>query len=495
MFIIANVVKFLADLKLGWKDYTLVIGLVCSFVAASVWVNGGGFLLNGEADWFLIDHNSSERSLLSKVICPHRHDAEHYMAREISFIADHIDARFIHACVMNGYAHFLSLSNYLMLGAISVMFWVMAKVVGLDRITSCLLLCVFWTAPPIFMSGGFMRSGHTLAAFLMTALVLFIYYRPLHMSRSAMWIVTAIGSFLLTWSDRQGLFASCCIGLFALIINPSGLRWVICSAIAVAVSCHTFHYLFTGPWLIQQFTPFASVNISSNPMHVAGANKGAGFIKAGLASLAELPGGFTIALSNVRLLIGNVPYAVAAVAIIAAGWLCGRKWLPVLVVALIATFNCVMLRASSVMLWPDCLPSIYYHIISTTALWLILAFCLLKVRPSVARWCLLAMVAGNAFGLSSHVNAFKRGHLVGFISGAPHMRDALNQVAAHKTPPVRWPHSYNTLESCHFTGWQHVMKNPLEYGGKLTAQEFVESSQYLQFVRSEKGLPFGRGGR
>jgi hypothetical protein len=499
ILILSAVTKFIMDSKIKRSHIISILSLIAVLAGLSVWAQGGGYLLYGEADWFLIDHNTSERSWLSKVICPHRHDAEHYMAREITHIVENIDARFVHACVKAGYSHFLSLSNYLFLGAISFAFWVVSRRHGMDRLLSILLIVLLWSSPPIFMSGAYIRSGHAFAAFLMTMLVLFIYHQSTSltkMRRSVMWAITFTLSLLMVWSDRQGLFAACSIGLIVLIANPVGQRWTYCTALAAAITAHTFHYLFIGPWLIAHFTPFADVIVSSNPMTVAGANRGGGFIgSVASAILSGAYGGATIALSNVRLLFGNITYAMAMISIAAACWICRVKWIPAMVVMLIATMNCIMLKASDVMLWPDCLPSIYYHIISTVALWLVAGVCLLKTNPVVSRWLVVAMVAGNAFAISGHIEGFKRGHLVGFISGAPFLRAELNRTASIPSDRYAGMPVYNTLESCQFTGWKWVMKNPLEYGGKLTAEEFVESSQYLQFVRSERGIPFGRGGR
>ena len=499
ILIISSIIKFIMDSKIQLKHLAGIFGLVGLLAALSVWAQGGGYLLYGEADWFLIDHNSPDRSWLSKVICPHQHDAENYMAREITHIVENIDARFVHASVMAGHAHFLSISNYLFLGAISIAFWVMARRNGMDWMVSLLLVCLFWTAPPIFMSGSYIRSGHAFAAFLMVILALFIYHRSVSvdlMNSKFVWAITCLLSLFLVWSDRQGLFAACSIGIIVFLSNPGGLRWVYCSAIGSGIVIHTLHYLFVGPYLIQHFTPFGSVIVSNNPMAVSGANQGTGFITSMISAVVTgASGGVQIALSNVRLLCGNITYVMAAFLIGFACFLYEKKWLPLLVVAFIAVMNCILMKASSVMLWPDCLPSIYYHIISTAALLLIVGFCFLKTSPVISRWILVIMVASNAFGLSSHIQGFKNGHLTGFVSGAPFLRKELNRTAS--IPYLLTPDSkkYDTLESCKFTGWKWVMKNPLEYGGKLTAQEFVESSQYLQFVRSERGIPFGRGGR
>lgn len=66
------------------KPVHLTLIAFAAFLAINLSIQKGGFLLYGEADWFLIDHNNSDRSFLSKVICPHKHDAEHYMARELA---------------------------------------------------------------------------------------------------------------------------------------------------------------------------------------------------------------------------------------------------------------------------------------------------------------------------------------------------------------------------------------------------------------------------
>jgi len=460
--------------------YILPSVVILAWIICSVWTQHGGFLLYGEADLFLIDHNSQERSFLSKVLCPHRHDAENYMARELGHLVEHVDAVFIHWCVMNGVPHFMSITNYLFLGGAGLLFWFEAMRGGMNKINALLLMGLFYSAPVVFMSGNYVRSGHAAATFLALWLVVLLA------RGETRWRYAFPITMTMVWVDRQGLFAAISIWLVYFVLTRKDFNVLKAVPVIAAVCIHTFHYVFIGPWLIHHFTPFTDVVIPVNPLAVSGANKGQSFM--------NFIHGWYIALSNLRFLCGSIPLMLAAfLAVKMAMLLKSRWWVVLATIGLISVMNAIILGAAKSLMWDDCLPSIYYHLIGTAIIWILVSISSTRMVPNVATWILVALVMTNISMLPSHVRGWKSGHLQGFIAGAPFIRQALLQTTQrmYGTSTAR----YNTLESCQFTGWNWIMKNPLEYGGRLSAQEFVESSQYLQFVRSEMHYPFGRGGR
>jgi hypothetical protein len=494
------------------KPIHLAIVAFLFFLAVNLTLQRGGFLLYGEADWFLIDHNNPDRSFISKIICPHKHDAEHYMARELAHLVEYIDARFVHWSVMAGHPHFLSISNYVFVLMICIMLTRAMERFLVNKWVICAALLLLLFSPPILTSGNYIRSGHMLATMLMVALATYLQRKTFvdtpGLKESA---VTFLLSLLLVWSDRQGLVAA--IAILAIIAVTRRDCWKpVCIPIVTAIAVHTFHYLYIGPKLIAAFTPFGDVITPSNILKVSGAADGAsGFLDALVGNLTNNGlVGIEIAIRNIGHLLGGIPIGITCglLGAITAGFVnlrSGGKNISVPIAFFITFFaiagmNAIIYGAAKVLIWPDVAPIIYYNIIGTVALFMVFisvwkiwigGFCFDSDPKEAAAIFLLAC---SNFGLiGGHVERFKNGHLGGFIAGAPAMREALRQTVS--APQGNNPVKYNANASAHYTDWKWVMKNPLEYGGRMTASEFVESSQYLQFVRSEKGLPFGKGGR
>lgn len=489
------------------KPIHLAIVAFLFFLAVNLTLQRGGFLLYGEADWFLIDHNNPDRSFISKIICPHKHDAEHYMARELAHLVEHIDARFVHWSVMAGHPHFLSISNYV--------FVLMICIIGsqsLYRFTASnwfilAALLVLLSSPPIITSGNYIRSGHMLATFLMVALAAYLIHKVLFDTPGIKEALVVFGlSLLLVWSDRQGLVAAVTVAAIVAVTRRDCWKTV-CIPIIAAIAAHTLHYLYIGPKLITAFTPFGYVKTPAHIIAVSGADAGKGFIESFLGNIfANGLVGLKIANGNIGYLLGGVPLIFSLATIAAVVWKAyqlkkkGRCFNAhaafIITLFAIAGMNAIIYGAAKVLIWPDVAPIIYYNIIGTVAIWMMLMAILVQhyYDRSILLQVLFAAIALSNLHLSfGYVENFKNGHLGGFVAGAPVMREALRQTV--NAPQGNNPVKYDANASAHYTDWKWVMKNPLEYGGRMTASEFVESSQYLQFVRSEKGLPFGKGGR
>lgn len=489
------------------KPIHIALIAFAAFLAVNLSLQQGGFLLYGEADWFLIDHNNPERSFLSKIICPHKHDAEHYMARELAHLVEHIDARFIHWCVMAGHPHFLSISNYICVLLICI---IGAK--SLYRFTTSNwfilgALLVLLSSPPIITSGNYIRSGHMLATMLMVTLAAYLSRKTLFDTPSWREALVVFGlSLLLVWSDRQGLVAAVAIAVIVAVTRRDCWKTV-CIPIISAIAAHTLHYLYLGPKLIAAFTPFGYVKTPANIIAVSGADAGKGFIESFVGNiLTNGLVGMKIANSNIGYLLGGVPliFSLAVIATVAyrayqlnkEGRHLNEHAAFFITLFAIAGMNAIIYGAAKVLIWPDVAPIIYYNIIGTVAIWmtLLMVFLTFWWQHTPLRLSLLFVITLSNLHLSfGYVGNFKSGHLGGFIAGSKVMREALRQTV--NAPQGNNIFKYDANASAHYTDWQWVMKNPLEYGGRLSAVDFVESSQYLQFVRSEKGLPFGKGGR
>jgi hypothetical protein len=65
----------------------------------------------------------SHGPLLNKLYDSDYLDGGMYQARELSYLFDYVDCKFIACCVALGHPHFFSLTNYVFLAAISLVLW------------------------------------------------------------------------------------------------------------------------------------------------------------------------------------------------------------------------------------------------------------------------------------------------------------------------------------------------------------------------------------
>lgn len=512
-YLIVQTIALMKTLKVTKWQIASLLAIFVAFVATSVTIQNGGLLLYGEADWFLIDHNTSERPLWNKILTPHRHDAEQYLARELTHIVEHVDARFIHACTLAGHPHFLSIMTYVFLCGVCFLFWLVARHRQVDQWLTFLLIALFLTAPPIMLAGSYVRPGHAHATFWAVALVLWLYVK---LKVRFSWAITFGLALAMVWADRQGLFMA--VVLIATLVtiqwlrrDPLGdekmssimFRIKAAQAIVAATVLHSIYAALIGPVLIENFTTFK-----------VGANYQGDVISSLIPTIWRNGwAGLLLALNNVCGLVGNVSLGVGAAVVAACCWAFGRRWwMPLAWFVLAAIMYALILFHQTALMWPDLFSTAYYLIFATAMAWLVAAHVITfqSARWDVwdvwdvsniihvpfrnyARWIIAGMILGNLGCLPGHLNNMKRGHLSGFIAGAPFLKEALRE--AVNQPQQTNTSSFDIKASMNFTEFKHVMKNPLEYGGKLTAKEFVESSQYLQWVRSERGLTFGKGGR
>lgn len=449
--------------------------LLAAFVIASVWSHGGGYLF-GEADLFLIDHNASHRSELAQILCPHITDAEYYCAREITHAVEHFDAVIIDGFSKAGHTHFLSFHTYLFLVCISVGLFVLFRKFGLGDWISILLIALFLTAPPIFMAGVYVRPGHAHAAFWFMALVLAIVH---HSGKRASDLAIGAFGFLLCWADRQGLFVACSICIL-LAIHKAPFLVRILAALGLAILLNFVWTFWIGPELVARYSGFkTNQSYQSAPFF-------------GLAAHFWSKGwdGSLIALDSFRLLLGNLSRGVCFGMLVMAITLAGNKRLLFAFgFLLVAALDILVLYHQHMLGAPDVIMS-YYHIVPTLALLLLsvgLALPWLKAR---SRWACLAvsiLILGNLAALPEHRRALRSGHMIGYIAGAPVLRDALNQIS--KLPQAQSANHFDTRLSSSYTGFEHIMINPMTRPG-LTLDEFVRSSSYLNWRLSEKGAPF-----
>jgi hypothetical protein len=266
-----------------------------------------------------------------------------------------------------------------------------------------------------------------------------------------------------------------------LMIKPKDFR-IHSMLISAAIVCHWVWYLWIGPVLVESISGF---KVGKEYQMGAIANSPT-------LILRNLPESIRIAGLRIGNFLGGISPGLSISGVVVAACYFKRQWFLFWFLSM-AVMYALILHHQNAIRTPDTRSVIYYAVFSTVMIFLVCAWLLPGLPCKLSVCFMAAMLAGNISMLPEHLRAFKSGHLSGFIAGAPHLRKALRETA--RMPDGSGTNQFDTISLRQCTGFEMIMKNPLEYGGGLTAEEFVESSNYLQWFRSRKGLPFGKAGR
>ena len=213
---------------------TRLIAFLETHVAKTAWLGGmlllawglvlsRGGMLHPEAESFLPHYLEPSRSPASLVLDPAANDFGMYQARELSYLIDWLDCRFMAFCAKHGTPHFLSLSHFVFALAGAVLLWGLAVRLGLSRAAGAVLALLFLSTPMVLLGGDYFRSAKSGATLALLASV-FLYAGLAHPARSGRGLfvarLTGFGCAVLLCGlfDRQGVF----FGLIACILQ--GLR-------------------------------------------------------------------------------------------------------------------------------------------------------------------------------------------------------------------------------------------------------------------------------
>jgi hypothetical protein len=494
----------------------LAVLIVAGFITASIVAQKGNWL-TGEADQFLVDH-LSERSFLSKVLSPHSHDASQYQARELSHVLEFFDAQFIYWCVKRKTPHFYSIITYTILLLISILHVrYCSNHLKLDPALGVLLVAVFWTTPCIFFSGQYFRNakqGTALLLFLLVWHLIRVYQNggtPLANSKKALLLLqTFVLSVGLCWMDRQGFFllAALIITLLAFAVGPKfPNRWLLICGMGAGLIAHTLYAKFIGPDLIRDISGFeVSFEYQKLPWD-----------KLSEDWLTYLWQGTVLLINYFRYLFANLTggltlfvwaamcrlFSKLRVNPAASGEASPQRmelksffgWIFIGWLGLLTIMNALMALRHEPMTWPDL--RIFPHWIPITLLALLAAT--FAVRTSLIRFALpiwaprlilAAFVISNVSALPEHYRIFRTGHLQGYVAAAPHLLKAIRDL--YNIPPGSVPlrQKFDTAKSARNAGdFTRILKNPLAQPN-LTVDEFIFSSSFYNFLRSERNLEF-----
>jgi tetratricopeptide (TPR) repeat protein len=210
-----------------WADYCNrklsvyhVILLNCLFALISVVYHHGGIL---HSEMFIrLPYYLSDTPLLGKLFDSDIVELGFFRARELSFLLDFIDCKFIELGIENGFPHFLSLTHYLFSIASGCLLWLFCvKELNLKPLTGIGLLALFWTSPGIFLGGAIFRAGKMGVA-LLAAILFYVIYKVAFISMKEIdfqiskkvWFLYAAAIFTITFLDEQGLFIAITIIVF-----------------------------------------------------------------------------------------------------------------------------------------------------------------------------------------------------------------------------------------------------------------------------------------
>lgn len=504
----------------GWIVLLLVMIIGC--ISAALIAQKGGWLF-GEADMFLVDHNSPDRSFISKIICPHAHDASAYQARELSHFFEFFDAKFIHWCTINGHPHFFSIINFVFLTIISVAhFRYSTKYLRMDPLISILLIGLFWTAPSVFFSGIYVRVAKQGAALMLFFLAWHIvrntgfvndfrkFLNPQTPAfKAILWIQTFLFTLAMCWMDRQGYYIAAifCVTLVAFWVGPKiPYRGLLISAMVAGLLAHTIYGRYIGPDLIRKYTGFeVSFQYQKLPLDKFFEKLGT-FLWQGSVLLvdnfryyfANFTGGLTLFIwagicwifSKARLRMEAAAAPASArfelksfFAYVFLGW-----------VGMLILMNALMVLRHEPLVWPD-VRTFYYWIPTTVLILLGVTFAIHVTLQRftfpvwLPRVVLLAFLISNITALPEHNRITRSGHMQGYIAAAPHLLKALKDLANTPKAPVS-KKKFDTLKLSRIENdWNAILKNPLA-NPNMTVEEFIFSSSYYNFLRSEWNLEF-----
>lgn len=506
-----------------WLWRGLLIAVVAGIIGSSLYVRHGG-ALHGETDMYLVAH-LSERSFLSKIICPHSADAKFYEARPLSHLLENLDAHFVYWSYLAGYPHFFSVVTFGVLLGITCLHWHFGvHRLRLDKLTLLLLVALFWTNPNIYFAGMCLRTGKIAVAFFV--------YAGMCVFLSRMVRVEGADGAKIGEPDgpKNPLFLYFCLALAACFSDPQGVVMVLLlsggamvwsavlkskealrASLAGGGACgvHTLFSLWLAPILVRKLSGFEVSNAFGH------------FDEAGSHSkaLENLKEGASVTCDIVSFGFGDMPawvFCAVVLGVLAAVFMLrtetatrrksGRLKHPgiligmtvvVLALANVAVYA-VMIATHPPLAWDDILRGGYYPL-PTVVFWFMALTVLLRLLQDRFRfsrgvvWSVLVVLLGfNAESLPDHFLVIGKGHLRGFIQATPSLLSELRRLGKEPAGKAT-ARKYDTQKSSEHYEASTMLRNPMmdiNMHAPIDVNAFLKSSRYLNFLRSKKGLDF-----
>jgi len=290
--------------------------LSCLIALISIINSNGGILY--EEMYTRLPYYLSDIPLLQKLFDSQMLDDGLYRARELSYLFDFIDVKFVELCIEHGYPHFLSLTHYLLCIATGCIIWSFCvKILNLSPLTGIGWLVLFWTSPSVYFSGYFInRTGKVMVMFL-TSIIFYFLCKAVVLAKEENsfpiskidWFLYSISMLIITFLDEQGAFL--CVVFFTLLLiwhliirqKEFAIMIFICLA---TIILHGLYRFFIAPHFIfalNGYRPDFSYQILPMILYVE--------------NLAQyLQAGFFLYLDTFRFLIGNPPLPIGFILLI-----------------------------------------------------------------------------------------------------------------------------------------------------------------------------------
>lgn len=486
--------KFIHWAKKYSEKISLFHVIFISFLLAliSIWNMHGG-ILHPEVD-VRLPFYMSDTPLLNKILDSDILDLSFFRARELSYLFDFIDSKFIQFSIENGIPHFLSLTHYMASIVIGCLLWrFCVKELKLSSLVGIGWLVLFWTSPSIFWGGSFFRTGKILTA-LLTAILFYIIYKIAVISKDInnfqvskkVWVLYSISIFLITFLDEQGLFVAFIVliflatwSLFSRHKNIYGMLFMGLASILFHglyrfVIAPQFIFMFNGYWPDFSYVPNMQFQqFMSHP----------GFY---------ISSGFFLYMETLSFLTGNPPLIVAyglLVLVIVMPFVYlyttpglshddKKFFISAWVGLLIVNVCLVMMNALMILKKPDLisLPDIrvVYYFVSINVIWAMTLAMLTSVvcKSRVSGWLVLiiigVVIAGNIAALPKHRSMMKEGHIRGSYPFSSIVLYALKKIDA--------PDDFNTssLHNSNLLAFFKSQKNKLS----IDVQDYNTKGMY-----------------
>jgi hypothetical protein len=504
------------------------MAVVGGILWSSLYVRHGG-ALHGETDMYLVVH-LSERSFLSKIMCPHHADAEFYQCRQLSHVLENVDAHFVYWGYLAGCPHFFSLITFAFLLGITGLHWHFGvHRLGMDRLTLLLLTALFWTNPNIYLAGMCLRDAKIAVAFFVYVGMWVFLSRMLNKTKEDRLRIgepelprrtaALYGSLALAacFSDPQGvvmvlLLSGGALVCWAVLKSKEALLASLAGGAACGV--YTLFSRYLAPALVRKWSGFEA----TSALHQFGLASGHS------TALEYVKEGASLWLDTISFGLGSMPawvFCPAWLGVLAAtfmlrpematSWRSGKLKRPgvfigmaVLTLVLANVGLCsLMVAGHPPVAWADVRRGGYYGL-PTVVLWFMVVTVLLRLlkdRFQPARglvWAVLAvLLAFDLESLPTHCRINGMGHMQGFAEATPFLLRELKRLReqpAEKTTAAKFDIEKNNR----LGDFSNMLRNPLidiNTRGSVDADAYLKSSRYLNFLRSKKGLDFYQPGQ
>jgi hypothetical protein len=428
--------------------------LVCVVMTVfSVLCQHGGFLhpeIEGRLPYYV-----AGGSLWSKLYDSDFLDGGMYQARELSYLFDYIDCRFIALCVALGHPHFLSLTFYVCLTLIGLMLWRCGvEELKLERWIVLCVLMMLWTTPAVFLGGTFFRTakiGVALAVVVLYGRIFRILRaargNPGHGLSARLWLGCFGWAWAATLFDRQGVFM---VGLavFFLAFWFLGYRekttLKLMGAFAAALALSVIYNYVIAPLLTLSINDYWP---DFKYQHLPWSD----LLDKPFFYLGE---GASLYIDTVRFFLGNIPAWGAVVVVAGLGFgalvpaparqegkapVPGALGLFMSQTVLIWIMLTLMVLRHGGLRWPD-VRRVYYFLpaVSMFAMTLLLALALLATARRLPKWCLALLLGGallgNIIALARHDAILRNGSLKAEFQSTPALLHALRNLRNPQYP-------------------------------------------------------------